>query len=72
MERSKGGKQARVGSRFFDEVEKIKDARLRNGKSKERISSEKITNLIVRHVMFKQISEEIINSKEEDVNNYGK
>ena len=39
-----GGVQSRMGKRFYKEVELIKDKRLRNGKSKERVSTEKNTH----------------------------
>ena len=50
----------------------IKDKRLRNGKSKDRVSTEKITNLIVRHSSWEQISNKIIEADEEEVNKFGK
>jgi hypothetical protein len=72
VEKNNGGVPARIGKRFHEEIEKIKDARLKNGKSKERPSTEKITNLIVRHKeSWKYISNDIINAEEEDVNRYG-
>ncbi len=67
-----GGVQSRMGERFYKEVELIKDKRLRNGKSKERVSTEKITNLIVRHKLWPEIAEEIIEANEEEVKEYGK
>ncbi len=67
-----GGVQSRMGERFYKEVERIKDKRLRNGKSKERISTEKITNLIVRHSSWLEIADKIIEADEKEVNEYGK
>lgn len=67
-----GGIQARIGERFYKDIELIKDERLKNGKSKERVSTEKITNLITRHKLWPEISKEIIEIKESEVNKYGK
>lgn len=65
--------QSRIGGRFHEEITKIQDARLRNGKSKDRISMEKITNVIVRHKeAWGKISKDIIEAEEEEINNYGK
>lgn len=66
-----GGVMSRVGERFYKEVERIKDARLRNGKSRDRVATEKITNLIIRHKLWKDIADEIIEINEEEVNRYG-
>ena len=62
---------ARLGTNFFNKVEKIKDARLRNGKSKERISTEKVTNLIVKHTLWCKIEKDIINATEQEVEKHG-
>ena len=63
---------ARLGTNFFNKVEKIKDARLRNGKSKDRISTEKVTNLIVKHKKaWDVIEKDIINATEEEVEEHG-
>ena len=67
-----GGVPSRMGERFYKEVELIKDKRLRNGKSKERLATEKITNLIVRHKLWPEIAKEIIEADEEEVKRYGK
>lgn len=67
----KGGKSSRLGEMFYREIESLKDARLRNGKSKERVSTEKITNLIVRHKGWKEIAESIIEAKKEEIDKYG-
>lgn len=67
-----GGVMSRIGERFYKEVELIKDKRLKNGKSKERVATEKITNLIVRHSSWPEIAKKIIESDEEEVNIYGK
>lgn len=70
--KTNGGITSRMGERFHREIERIKDQRLRNGKSKDRISTEKITNCIVRHSSWKDIAEKIIQSDEEELNEYGK
>lgn len=64
--------QSRIGGKFRRKIEEIKDARLINGKSKDRISTEKITNMIVRHNDWSKISKHIIEAKEEEINTYGK
>ena len=66
------GNQARIGERFHKEISKIQGSRLVNGKSKDRISMEKITNMIARHDLWRKISEDIIKAEEEDINTYGK
>ena len=65
--------QARIGSNFHKCIEEIKDARLRNGKSKERIPTFKITNMIIKHhgPEWKKIKNDIINASEEDIETYG-
>lgn len=63
--KTNGGIQARMGERFHKEIERIKDERLRNGKSKDRVSTERITNLIVRHKeSWNSIAKDIINAEE--------
>lgn len=65
----KGGVPARIGENFHKEIEKIKDQRLLKGKSKERMSTEKITNLIVRHKeAWDIIYKDLINLEEEEIN----
>ncbi len=70
--KNNGGIPSRMGARFHKEIELIKDKRLRNGKSKDRVSTEKITNLIVRHTSWPKISNEIIEADDEEVNKFGK
>ena len=70
--RKNGGVQSRMGVKFYKEIEQIKDKRLRNGKSKDRVATEKITNCIIRHSSWPDIAKKIINSSEEEVNEYGK
>ena len=66
------GKQARVGFKFYKELENIKDKRLRNGKSKERVSTEKITNMITKHESWEGIRDDIIKSTQEEFDKHGK
>lgn len=67
-----GGITSRMGERFHREIEIIKDKRLRNGNSKDRVATEKITNLIVRHTSWSDIAKTIIEADEEEVNKFGK
>ena len=69
--RKNGGVQSRLGHRFTEEIEKIKDSKLRNGTSRDRVSTEKISNLIVRHKLWRGISEHIIEADEEEVEKFG-
>lgn len=63
---------ARLGSNFFKKIEDIKDARLKSGKDKERISTEKVTNLIVKHKKsWNDIEKDIINATQEEVEKHG-
>ena len=66
-----GGVPSRIGEKFHLEVEKIKDARLRNGKSKDRVSTEKLTNLVTRHNLWPEILTSLIDASEEEVNEFG-
>lgn len=65
MEKNKYGVQQRVGHRFDKELEEIKVARIKNKKSKEKVSTAKISNLIVRHKNFQKIKEDIIELEED-------
>ncbi len=65
------GNQARIGQKFYKEVEAIKDKRLRNGKDKDRMSTKIITNLIVRHDLWADIAKKIIKADEEELKTYG-
>lgn len=68
----KGGVPARLGFRFAKDIDKIKDQRLINGKSKKREATEKITNLISQHELWKKIMSDSIEATKEEVNEYGK
>jgi len=73
INKSRGGVQSRIGYSFHSEIEKIIDARLLNGKSKDRVSIEKITNLIVRHKdAWSKIKLDIINAGQEEIDMHGK
>lgn len=65
------GRQSKIGERFYKEIENIKDKRLRNGKSRDRVATKKITNLIVRHTLWPEISNSIIEADEQEINEYG-
>ena len=65
------GRQSRIGEKFYKEVETIKDKRLRNGKDKDRMSTKIITNLIVRHNSWPDISKKLIEADEEELKEYG-
>jgi len=61
----KYGKMARVGELFQKEIKDINKKRIEKGKSEDKVSTEKISNLIVKHYEFKKIKKEIINLEEE-------
>ncbi len=67
-----GGVPSRMGKRFHKAVEHIIDEKLLNGTAKERVSIEKITNLIVRCIVWPEIEKKIIEADEEEVKRYGK
>lgn len=52
--------QARIGKEFNNEIEEIKDKRLRNGLDKTRRSTSSLTNLITKHSYWQKIKEEAI------------
>ncbi len=62
---------ARLGSNFFKRIEEIKDVRLRKGSDKERISTEKVTNLIIKHKFWSEVEKDIINATKEEVEEHG-
>ena len=68
----KGGKPARLGFKFVDEMREIKKERLNNGNSKDLISTEKITNLITKHSSWGQMKKDIIEAPEEEFNKHEK
>ncbi len=68
-----GGKLSRIGERFHKAIEEIREMKIKNktSKSRDRISTEKITNLIIRHEHWIDISKDIIDAPEEEVEKYG-
>lgn len=68
MENIKGGVPARLGKKFHKEIEDIKKARLLNNNSDKLLSTEKITDVIVRHKLWSQISKDMIEEPEETFN----
>lgn len=68
-----GGKISRIGEKFHKAIEKIRDMKIENktSKSRDRISTEKITNLIIRHKYWPEISKNIVDAPEEEVEKYG-
>lgn len=73
MDETKGGIPARIGKKFYDEIERIKKERLLNNKSNKIVSTEKITNLIVRHKeSWEIIFNDIINIEDKDLERLGR
>ncbi len=64
-------KASRIGMLFHEEIEKIKDQRLIEGRSKERVSTGKLTNMITKHEYWKEISKAIIKAPQEEVDKHG-
>lgn len=66
------GKMSRLGKKFHEEIEDIKNQKLKNGTSKDRVSTEKITNLVVRHKKsWSLIKKDIIKIQESEVEEFG-
>lgn len=63
-----GGKPSRLGMKLHNEIERIKDDKLKNGTVNFRLSTEKITNLIASHNYWKDIAKDIIKADMEEVN----
>lgn len=65
----KGGVMARVGHKFHDLIEHIQSERIVRKKSKKPVSTEKITNIMVKHKgnHLNKIAEDIINLSEEEL-----
>lgn len=66
-----GGKPARIGLRFDKEIEDIKVERINKRIDKEKISTEKISNLIVRNKLWPEIKKAIVTATKEEVEEYG-
>lgn len=72
MAKQKKGIQSRVGRLFHQSIELIKDKRLLKGTSKERVSTGKLTNMITKHKLWKEIIKDTIDSSQEEVDKFGK
>jgi len=66
-----GGKMARIGNKFHEEIKEIRKERIKNGKDPELSTTSKITNLITRHSLWKDIKKGVINIEDEEVKKYG-
>lgn len=68
-----GSSTQRIGKRFLDEADKIKLKRieLKKDDALKPISLIKITNLIVRHSAWEEISKKIIEATDKEVSQYG-
>ena len=66
-----GGVMTRVGKKFHIEIESMKILRIKKDKSKSFLSTEKITNLIIRHKLWAQIKEDVANLNKDEVEQYG-
>lgn len=68
-----GGRMSRIGEKFHKAIEEIRDEKIKNktSKSRDRVSTEKITNLIIRHKHWLDISKDIVDAPEEEVQRYG-
>lgn len=68
MSKEKSYVHSKIGKQFHEELEDIKTQRIKRGTSKEKLSSEKLTNLIVRHTGgWKIMKEDLINATEEEI-----
>lgn len=61
---TKGGLPARIGIKFHSEMERIRRAKKDNGTSRNEISTEKVSNIIIRHKAWPEIVEDIIETDE--------
>lgn len=70
---SKDEKNARVGRKFYNQIEKINARRVIDDKPgrRNRISTSKITNLIVNHDLWPKIFDTIVDTNEEEIKKYG-
>lgn len=62
-----GGVPARIGKKFHTEIERIKKERIIKGKLKDIISTEKLTELIIRHKDWEKVSKDLIELSEEEL-----
>lgn len=51
---------SRIGEKFSEEIEEIKDKRLEEGIDKKRKSTRVLTNLIIKHRDWKKIKQDTI------------
>lgn len=62
----------KLGVRFSEELEEIKINRIKNGVSKKMVGTERLTNMITRHVKsWDTIKKALENCKEEDIIKFG-
>ncbi|KKN12727.1 hypothetical protein LCGC14_1013630 [marine sediment metagenome] len=66
-----GGITARIGKKFHAEIVDIQKLRIKNDKTDEKTSMEKITNSIIRSDLWKEIKEGIANLDEREINEFG-
>lgn len=66
-----GGKPAKIGCKFHQELKEIRGERIKKGKSEELSSTSKMTNLITRHALWNSIKKDLINADDEEVQRYG-
>lgn len=66
-------KSCQVGKRFWEAIEEIRRKRIELKKDKVNapISYEKVTNLLTRHALWKEISKGIIDANDEEVKQFG-
>lgn len=66
-----GGRMARIGHKFHDDINEIQKERIKRGIDKEKTGTQKITNLITRHNLWKDIKKDLILANENEINKYG-
>lgn len=54
------GKLTRIGGKFNQEIEKIKQERLDRGIDKKKKSTRRLTDLIIKHTFWEDIKEDTI------------
>lgn len=69
--KSNGGITTRIGKKFHAEIVDIQKLRIKNDKTDEKTSIEKITNSIIRNHKWKEIKEGVANLSEEEINEFG-
>ena len=71
LSKKNGGITTRIGKKFHSEIVDIQKLRIKNDKTDEKTSLEKITNSIIRNDLWKEIKEGISNLDEEEINEFG-